>query len=187
MPGAVPEAPGWSPPGPGPAVPAPAGLPASGTFSSTALRAQYGFSLFVTAAFLGLLGGGPAAIINSFGSRAFIAGGWVFDVAALAALVLGVRGIRVGLTFDAEGVVAHSIFLTRRWSWARLGEFQIQTSRMNAPIRLGTSRLRKMLRVVEQDGSFTVLRAMVAPVVARPTARGSTTRPPPSTHRSWPA
>lgn len=83
--------PGWSTHGPFPAPQSPVGLPASGTFSSKALRFQYGFSLFMTAAFLALVGGGPGAAIHSFGARASAPGGWVFDLAAIAALVLAVR------------------------------------------------------------------------------------------------
>ena len=41
---------------------------------------------------------------------------------------------------------------------------KIQTSKMNEPPRIGANRLRKMVRVVEVDGSFTVLRAFAAPI-----------------------
>jgi hypothetical protein len=161
VPGTVPELVAPDPDA-APTVVVPAGLPARGVFCSQASRIQYAVSLFITAAVLALIGGGPGLILDSFGSRAFVAGGWVLDGAAVVALVLTVRSLRVGITYDADGVVARGILRTSRWAWAQLGEFQIETTRSNAPIRLGASGVRKMLRVEEVDGRVSVLRALVA-------------------------
>ena len=112
-----------------------------------------------------MVGGGPGrpVVQTTFGARVPVAGGWVFDLAAVAVLVLAVRALRVGITYDAEhGVTARGILQSHRWTWPQLDAFQIQTSRDNSPMRIGAVSMHKMLRVVRVDGSFTVLRALVA-------------------------
>jgi hypothetical protein len=161
-PRAVPEFAGPTTAAPGPAAPALAGLPATGSFSSQALRIERGLPLFIVLAFL-VCAGGPAAMISRYGVQTFVSGGWVFVVAAVAVLALGVRSLQQGISFDAEGVVAHTVLLTRRWEWQRLQEFQIEDALINGQARMGANLMRKMLRVVEVDGKFTVLRSFVAP------------------------
>jgi hypothetical protein len=91
-----------------------------------------------------------------------------FAAAVLAAVALGVRGVRIGVSYDAEGLIARGIFRTKRWEWSRLDKVQIEVAQINTQQRNSMFRpnntLRKMMRVVEIDGKFSVLRTMMATV-----------------------
>jgi hypothetical protein len=157
QPGAVPNA------MPGPSVPAPSGLTAAGTFTSQSLRIGYGISLFMTALVIGMLSGGPVLLFHSIADRKLVPQSLVLNLAVVAALVLFVRALRVGISYDADGVVARSIFQSHRWAWPQLQEIQIENALVNSQSRTGQNRMRKMMRIIETDGKFTVTRALTAP------------------------
>jgi len=168
VPGSTPGAVPGTVPGaiPGSTAPIPVGLPAAGAFSSQSLRLGYGISFFMTALVIDMFTGGPVRSIGLIESRTLVPQMLVINLVVVAALFLGVRAIRVGISYDADGVLARSIFQSRRWTWPRLFEIEIENALVNSPLAgrgMGQNQMRKMLRIIEVDGKFVVLRALTAP------------------------